>query len=115
MGQEQKPVKEVRREGAALVVVLAGEIDMRHTPDVHSVLLDACRKQPSVLVVNLEEVTHLDSSGIGMLVDVFRRVKEFGGQLALCGVRPEIYALFEITRLNALFSFYPTEAEALSA
>ncbi len=107
-------VKEVRRQGDATVVTLVGEVDLHHTPDVHRVLVSACQEKPKTLVVNLASVTYLDSSGIGTLVEVFRRVNGYGGKLALCGLNDRVYSVFEITKLDRFFKIYANEAEALS-
>ncbi len=107
-------VKDVRRHGDATVVTLAGEVDLHHTPDVHRALVSACQDKPRTLVVNLESVTYLDSSGIGTLVEVFRRVNGYGGKLALCGLNDRVYSVFEITKLDKFFKIFANEAEALS-
>ncbi len=115
MAEASGTVKEVRQAGTATVVALAGEVDLHHTPDVHRALVDACQEQPKKLVVNLKSVTYLDSSGIGTLVEVFRRVNGYGGKLVLCGLNERVHSVFEITKLDRFFKICETEAEALSA
>ena len=114
MSQESGTVKEVRQVGAATVVSLAGEVDLHHTPEVHRVLVAACQGQPRLLVVNLEAVRYLDSSGIGTLVEVFRRVNGYGGKLVLCGLNDRVHSVFEITKLDRFFKICQSEEEALS-
>lgn len=108
-------VKEVRKVGEAVVVSLSGEIDLHNTPDVHQTLVDVCQTRPALLVVNLQEVTYMDSSGIGALVQVYREVKAYEGGLRLCGLTDRVHGVFEITKLDQFFEIYPTEAEALAA
>lgn len=108
-------VKQIRREGDTIVVALQGEIDMHHTPAVHSALADAYRKKPARLVVNLENVTYMDSSGIGALVEALRKVKAYNGKLVLCGLNERVHSVFEITRLDQFFTVVPSEQEAMSA
>jgi len=115
MAEVSKAVREVRREGDTTVVVLAGEVDLHHTPEVHKALVAACQQEPERLVVNLEDVSYLDSSGIGTLVEVFRRVNGYGGKLALCGLNDRVHSVFEITKLDKFFKIYDSEPEALSA
>ena len=115
MTDEQSCVKEVRDEGSAIVVVLTGTVDMHHTPEVHKALIAACNRQPKGgLVINLQNVTYMDSSGIGTLVEVFRRVNGYNGKLGLCGLNDRVYSVFEITKLDKFFQIYDTEAEALA-
>ncbi len=115
MADTSDTVKEIRQKGTAMVVALAGEVDLHHTPDVHKALVAACQDKPTRLVVNLGSVTYLDSSGIGTLVEVFRRVNGYGGKLILCGLNDRVHSVFEITKLDRFFKIYATEAEALSA
>ena len=112
---EVNTVKEVRQRGSATVVALAGEVDLHHTPEVHKTLVAACQAQPPKLVINLEAVRYLDSSGIGTLVEVFRRVNAYGGKLVLCGLNDRVLSVFEITKLDKFFKICKTETEALAA
>jgi anti-anti-sigma factor len=115
MADASKVVRQVREESNATVVVLAGDVDLHHTPEVHKALVEACKRQPAWLVINLEGVAYMDSSGIGTLVEVFRRVNGYGGTLALCGLNDRVMSVFEITRLDKFFKIFATEQEALSA
>ena len=114
MAEEIGTVKEVRQKGTATVVALAGEVDRHHTPEGHKVLVAACQGQPCKIIVNLEAVRYLDSSGIGTLVEVFRRVNAYGGKLVLCGLNDRVLSVFEITKLDKFFKICRTETEALS-
>ena len=107
-------VKDVRQEGTTAVVALAGEIDLHHTPEVHKALIEVCQRKPARLVIDLEAVTHMDSSGIGTLVEVFRRVHAYEGKLGLCGLNERVHNIFEITKLDHFFHIYDTQAEALA-
>jgi len=115
LGEANPNVKAVRHEGDAIVVSLQGEIDMHHTPGVHRTLTSACEKKPARLVVNLRDVTYMDSSGIGTLVEVLRKVKGYDGKLVLCAVNERVMSVFEITKLDQFFTIVGTEEEALSA
>ena len=115
MAETHNTVKEVRQQGKSVIVVLCGEVDLHHTPEVHKALVGACQRQPERLVVNLSQVSYMDSSGIGTLVEIFRRLNGFGGKLMLCGLNDRVYSVFEITRLNRFFKIFDTEEEALAA
>jgi len=114
MPDSQDCVKEVREQGDAIVVALGGEIDLHRTPAVHKALVAACDRKPARLVINLDAVAYMDSSGIGTLVEVFRRVNAYRGKLALCNINQRVHSVFEITRLDQFFEIYDTEAEALA-
>lgn len=111
---ESSCVKDIRRQDGAVIVALSGEIDLHRTPEVHKALVGVCQERPARLVINLQEVSYIDSSGIGTLVEVFRRVNGYRGELRLCGLNERVYSVFEITKLNHFFKIYPSEAEALA-
>lgn len=114
MADENNAVKDIRRVDNSVTVALQGNIDLHRTPEVHKALAGACEDQPSLIVVNLQDVSYIDSSGIGTLVEVLRRVRDFGGKLVLCCVNDRVYNVLEITKLSNIFTMYPTEAEALA-
>ncbi len=114
MAHDGECIKSVRQAGADTVVELAGAIDLHHTPDVHRALVEACEQRPRRLVINLTGVSYMDSSGIGTLVEVFRRVHAYKGQLVLCGLNERVRSVFEITKLDKFFHIFATESEALA-
>jgi anti-sigma B factor antagonist len=108
-------IREVVHEDGDIIVRLSGEIDLHQSPAVHNVLVTACESRPARLIVDLEHVTYLDSSGIGTLVEIYRRVNGYGGMLALCAMADRVHSIFEITRLDHFFRIFATVAEARSA
>jgi anti-sigma B factor antagonist len=70
------------------------------------------RKQ---LLLNFNTVDFLSSAALGKLITLDKKVKAQGGKLKLSNIRPEIYEVFAITRLNKLFDIKDDEAEALAA
>ncbi|HIQ19671.1 MAG TPA: anti-sigma factor antagonist [Planctomycetes bacterium] len=67
------------------------------------------------LVLNFASVDFLSSAALGKLITLEKKAKALGGTLKLCNIRPEIYEVFLITRLNRLFDIKEDEAEALAA
>jgi len=67
------------------------------------------------LVLNFFAVEFLTSAALGKLITMDKKVKAHGGVLRLCNIRPEIYEVFEITKLNRLFEIKDEEADALAA
>lgn len=114
MDGDSSCVKEIRQGGGTVVVALAGEIDLHNTPEVHKALIRVCRDQPDRLVINLGEVSYMDSSGIGTLVEVFRRVNAYEGKLGLCNLNERVLSVFEITKLDHFFRIYDSESEAIA-
>jgi len=67
------------------------------------------------LLLNFSNVEFLSSAALGKLITLDKRVKAASGQLKLTNIRPEIYEVFAITRLNKLFDIQDDEADALAA
>jgi anti-sigma B factor antagonist len=67
------------------------------------------------LVLNFATVDFLSSAALGKLITLDKKIKARGGTLKLCNIRPQIYEVFVITRLNRLFEIKADEADALAA
>ena len=67
------------------------------------------------MVLNFSSVGFLSSAALGKLITLDKKVKARGGVLKLCGIRPEIYEVFAITRLDRLFDIKQEESDALAA
>jgi len=67
------------------------------------------------IVLNLAEVTYVDSSGLGELVSSFGAVKSAGGKLKLLHAQPRIEALLRMTKLETLFERFSDEHEAVAS
>jgi anti-sigma B factor antagonist len=77
----------------------------------HLVEVEECKS----LLLNFTSVDFLSSAALGKLITLDKKVKAHGGKLKLCNIRPEIYEVFEITKLNKVFDIKDEEAQALAA
>lgn len=94
------------------VLAIAGEVDLHRSPEVKERLNPLIeQKRPSV-VVDLSEVSYIDSSGLALLIEAMQRVQSYGGKLALCGIRENVKAIFEIARLDQVFRIFPDVSAA---
>jgi anti-sigma B factor antagonist len=67
------------------------------------------------LLLDFSNVEFLSSAALGKLITLDKKVKLHGGRLKLSGIRPQIYEVFAITKLNKLFDIKEGEADALAA
>lgn len=67
------------------------------------------------LLLNFNQVEFLSSAALGKLITLDKKVKAHGGKMKLSNIRPEIYEVFAITKLNKLFDIQEDEADALAA
>lgn len=72
-------------------------------------------EQRKKLLLNFSNVEFLSSAALGKLITLDKKVKKQNGKLKLSNIRPEIYEVFAITRLNKLFDIKDDEADALAA
>ncbi len=96
------------------VVSATGEIDLATSPALRNRLQDAIG-QRRIVIVDLSDVTFIDSTGLGVLIGGLRRVNESGGEMRIVVTDPRVLKIFEITGLTELFSIRSSLAEATSA
>ena len=102
------------QHAGAVVVNLAGEIDLRSSPGLRSELLQLSDRKPAKVIISLEGITYVDSSGVGTLVEFKRRSERGGGgRVILVGLQPRVRSVFEITKLDQFFTIMGTVDEAL--
>lgn len=70
----EHPVAGIDRPDDAVVVHLAGELDLYNAPEVRAALLDVCAEEPGRLIVNLAEVDFVDSTALGVLIEARARL-----------------------------------------
>jgi anti-sigma B factor antagonist len=99
--------------GGATIVRIVGEVDMRTSPTLRTAILDVSRSKPSRIVIDLEMVQYMDSSGVGTMVSLKREIERLGGKLMLAGLQPRVRGVFEITQLDRFFVIRATVEEAL--
>jgi anti-sigma B factor antagonist len=101
--------------GQTYVVDLNGEIDVYTSPKVKDAIGDLIDKGHYNLVINLEKVRYIDSTGLGVLIGGLKRVREHGGTVNLVCTNPQIKKIFDITGLVKIFGIYDDEDAAMKA
>ena len=94
------------------VLATAGEIDVYTAPRLREQLLDLAHAGHHTVVVDLTEVSFVDSTGLGVLVSGLKRFREAGGDLRLVVTRPQILKVLDITGLSSVFAVHATAAAA---
>lgn len=68
-----------------------------------------------LILLDFANVEFLSSAALGKLITLDRKVKTHKGKLKLCGIRPEILEVFQVTKLNKVFDIRKDDAEAIAA
>jgi anti-sigma B factor antagonist len=82
---------------------IRGELDALSAPELRPVLDQLVEDQARNVVVDLSELRMVDSSGVGALVSLYKRVRSYGGQLAFQGVTAQPLVIFKLLRLDVVF------------
>ncbi len=99
-------VQITRRTDALLemmIVRLSGDFDLGAVASVRSAFHEVVADGWSTVLVDLEEVSFIDSAGLGILIGLARRCRENGGTCVLLGVQDGVARLLEVTGLDGLF------------
>lgn len=67
------------------------------------------------LLLDFSTVDHLSSAALGMLINANNSIRQRNGQLRLTNIKPQIYEVFVITKLNKLFRIFPSRDEAMAS
>jgi anti-sigma B factor antagonist len=96
-------------EPGASVVTLSGKLTLGPAcKQLETLVPDLIAAGNKTLVFDLSEVTHIDSTGIGRFIDTYGKLQKLGGSMRLAGAAGVVRESFHITRLDTVFSFYPT-------
>lgn len=99
---------DVRKVDSHSVVDVKGEIDVYTAPKLREKLIELVSDGSYNVVVNLEGVDFLDSTGLGVLVGALKRVKAHDGSLGLVCTQDKILKIFKITGLTKVFPIHDT-------
>lgn len=97
------------------VIVLEGEVDVYTAPKLKSRLIDLVDEGKYNIVIDLQKVEFMDSSGLGVLVGGLKRVKSHQGSISLVVTQENILKIFRITGLVKVFPIYASEEEAINS
>lgn len=100
------------RDGSVCTVALEGEVDVYTAPSLKAQLVELIDAGCISIIVDLEKVAFIDSSGLGVLVGALRRAREKGGAVRIVCERDSVLKIFRITGLDKVFPIFSDAAEA---
>ena len=89
-------------------------LDESNSQEMGRELFELVEQKRTKILLNFMNVEFLSSAALGKLITLDKKLKAAKGQLKLSNIRPEIYEVFAITRLNKLFDIHDDEADALA-
>lgn len=106
-------VREIEDNIALLDV--EGDIDLYTASDLKDSIFEQIDIGKTNIIINLDQVTYIDSSGIGTLITSLSKIKKINGNMCIINVYDSVRKVFELTKLTTFFKIYANEDEALRA
>jgi anti-sigma B factor antagonist len=97
----------------AVVLDVAGEIDLECSPAFRDNLFGAFRRKPAAVIVHLAEVAYMDSSGVAILVEGIQESRRTGIPLRLAAPSATVRGILDLARLTQYFDIRPSVESAL--
>jgi anti-sigma B factor antagonist len=104
-----------RMVGDVVIMSVKGEIDLYNAPDVKDMISDYIEDDKVKLVMNLEQLSFIDSSGIGALISSLSNLQKENGALKLVNMHGSVRKVFDLTKLTGFFGVYDSEEEAVNS
>ena len=102
---------EITKEGNVIKVMVEGRLVAAAVPGLRDDLNSQITGGANVLF-DLGKMVHIDSSGLGLLVQMLQKVKAGGGKMILAALQPAPKIVFDITKVSRVFEIVPTVADA---
>ncbi|MBN8712306.1 MAG: hypothetical protein BGO12_12845 [Verrucomicrobia bacterium 61-8] len=103
------------KDAQATTLKITGEIDLHASPTLRADLRECASEKAPVLLIDFTDVEYIDSSGLATFIEYVRESSSFGGRIALFGLKKKVRTIFDLVRLNELFTISETRDEALAA
>ena len=107
-------LEDSKRGGALVIKLLGDRLDAAAAPEFKETVSNRIDAGEDTILLDLSDVDFIDSSGLGALVSVLKRMSPTG-QLVVCGLRDAAFNMFRLTRMDKVFPIFPSQDEALNA
>jgi anti-sigma B factor antagonist len=97
------------------VVQVEGQLVVGNRQELKDLVQAALDRDERRLLIDFSRTGYIDSSGLGALVSISKKIREAGGELRLSGLNEDLRSLFELTKLDTLFAIAETPKQALAS
>lgn len=107
---------EVERRGETLIVRCQGELDLHTAIQFREEVEAYLQRYKTIcnLILNLDGVSFVDSSGLGVILGRYKEIRQRGGQMILVHLQPQVHRVFELSGLFKIMTLRRSEEEALA-
>jgi anti-sigma B factor antagonist len=102
-----------QEDGGVTVVDVDGQLIVGNRQDLKRIVLEELEKGERKFLVDFTNTGYIDSSGLGVLVSLSKKIREQGGELRLASLNEDLKTLFELTKLDSLFQIADSREEGL--
>ena len=103
----------VQQQGGAIFTIEGKICSPEDSDELIAVLYDVLEKKIQFLIIDIEKLDYITSSGLNFFIRSLTRVRNIGGELIISGLHGNVEKLFNISKLNEIFTFSPTVEEGL--
>jgi anti-sigma B factor antagonist len=103
----------VSTRGDICIVEVEGQLIVGNRQELKQKVLDEMEKGSRKILVDFARTGYIDSSGLGALVSLAKKIREMGGDLRLANLNDDLQTLFELTKLDTMFQISQTRERAL--
>ena len=104
-----------RMAGDIAILALEGRLDLTSSSSLKEASKEVMVNDSKKMVLNLDKVDFINSSGLGALVSILKEVRNSQGSMKLTNLAPYVKEIFDITQLSNIFEIFPDEKQALSS
>ena len=104
-----------RHEEGVTIFALSGAIDLHYVPTLRSLFQSKLNERCPALIVDLNAVDFIDSTGLATLIEYHRDAGTHGGMFCLAGINPNLKAIFDVVQFDRVMAIFPTVVEAGAA
>ena len=104
----------VERAGTVTIVTVDGELTVGNRGGLKETVLARLGDGEDAFLIDFSNTGYIDSSGLGVLVSLSKRIRESGGRLRIAGLNQDLRTLFELTKLDALFQISESRSAGLA-
>ncbi len=101
-------------EGGVTVVAPTGRLDVAGAPALKNAMTDLARNGPPRVVIDMEGVSFVDSTGLGSVIAALKQIRNRQGELRLAAPNQQVRVVLELTTLDKVFPYFATLEDALA-
>jgi anti-sigma B factor antagonist len=105
----------VKKAGDVTIFEVEGTLIVGNRQELKQKVIEEIEAGARKVLVDFEKTTYIDSSGLGVLVSLAKKIRESGGDLRLANLNDDLQTLFELTKLDTLFQISESRDRALES